>query len=376
MTKSAFYNGDNLLEAASDFELVIKSGEKYCDSSNRLSRLLSLLFAMRSAFTVCSSFVRMGGELPGPAKDGVAAGGFDSLEQEPLPTFNAVKKATEAVVAAVASNDWPVVRDSLAAMGVFTLCPSLLDQLSRMEGLAGNVSGRARLVFLIELALFAFELGDFNATRRYVKEAWSLDPSAWEMYTLCILEGLFAVAAGNSREAIRWLEKSINACQTDEHTSLYCGIRPPDFLLVQRLFERGERVAVLKHLAECKNVWQLPRMPMGTWIDLIERGEAPDFQEAGFAKGMSLPSCRLSLQWMRTRSLEAAKGPSPASPMPKSPAEVVEARKKLREDSERYISAKVTDAISYLDKGLAAPPDRPPSNPADPPLPSSPEPEA
>jgi len=366
--------GHELLEAATDFELVVKSGEQYCDNSKRLSRILSLFFGMRSAFAVRMSFDPMEG-LAKLAADGGRAE-CDYIEQMLLPALARVKSATQRLATAVASNNESGVMSAFAEMGVFALCPVPNEQLSRMERVAENISGRARLVFLIELALFAFELGDFNATRRYVKEAWTLDPSAWELYNLCVLEGLFAVDAEDDREAIRWLEKSINACQTDEHTSLNCGIRPPKFLLVQRLFERGETVAVLKHLAECKNVWQLPRMPMNTWIDRIERGEAPDFREAGFAKGMSLPSCRLSLQWMRARSLEAAKGPSPASPIPKSPAEVVAARKKLRKDCERYISAKVTDAISYLDNRLAAPPDPPRSNPADSSLPSSSEPEA
>src|SRR5208282_1077271 len=204
------------------------------------------------------------------------------------------------------------------------------------------------------------------AARKYVAEAWGFDPSAWELYNLCVLEGLFALDAGRTRDAIQWLEKSINACQTDEHTSLYCGVRPPNFLLVQRLFEQGERVAVLRHLTQCRNVWQLPRMPMGTWIDLIERGEAPDFQEAGFANGMNQPSCRLSLQWMRARSLDSAKGTRPARSNSKSPEEVVAARKKLAEDLNRYIGGRVSDTISYLDKELYAPPDQPPSTPSKP----------
>jgi hypothetical protein len=216
-----------------------------------------------------------------------------------------------------------------------------------MERLAGQVSGRPRLVFLVELALFAVELGDFDAARRYVTEAWGFDPSAWELYNLCVLEGLFALDAGKTGEALQFLEKSINACQIDEHASLNCGVRAPNFLLAQKLFERG---AVLRHLSDCKNVWQFSRMPMVKWIDLIEGGKAPNFQGSEVVKGMNQPSYKLDMQWMRARSLEGAKGASLASPTLKSPAEVAAARKRLLEDCDRHISAMVKEKIEYLDK--------------------------
>lgn len=340
--------GHELLEAANDFELVVKSGEKYCDNSKRLSSILSLFFAMRSAFAVRMSFDQMEGPaklMPKSDRDECCC-----IGEQLFPALARVKSAMERLATAVISNNESEVTSALAEMGVFALCPVPDEQLSRMERLAENISGRARLVFLIELALFGFELGDFDASRRYVTEAWGLFPSAWELYNLCILEGLFALDAGWNREAIRWLEKSLEACQADEHTSLYCGIRPPNFLLVERLFERGERIAVLEHLTQCRNVWQLPRMPMGRWINLIECGKTPDFQDSGFAKGMNQPSCRLSLQWMRARSLESAEEPRPAILNSKSPAEVVAARKKLADDLSRYLGGRVADTISYLDK--------------------------
>jgi hypothetical protein len=60
---------------------------------------------------------------------------------------------------------------------------------------------------LVELSLFAIELGDFDRTSKYVAEARALDPSAWELYNLCILEGLLALNVGKTYEAIQYLDK-------------------------------------------------------------------------------------------------------------------------------------------------------------------------
>ena len=294
MTAPKSHGGNELLEAATDFELVVKSSEMYCDSSKRHSQILSLFYGMWSAFKVSMSLGRPEGNLPETATDDEAGEG-DYVELVCLPTLHTVRSAREKLVTAVASNSWSETMNALSEMRIFALCPVSGDQMSRMERLASNVSGRARLVFAVELALFALEIRDFTAVRRHVTEAWDLNPSAWELYSLCVLEGLFALEAGKAREAIQWLEKSMDACQTDEHTSIRCGIRPPNFLLVQRLFEQGERVAVLSHLIQCRNVWQLPRMPMEGWINLIECGKKPDFQPSGFVKGLNQPSCRLSL---------------------------------------------------------------------------------
>jgi hypothetical protein len=69
---------------------------------------------------------------------------------------------------------------------------------------------------------------------------------------------------------------------------------------------------------------------------------------------------------MRARSLDAPNTPIPASSKAKSPEEVLEARRKLAEDMERYISGRVTDTISYLDTGSETLPTQPSPNPEEP----------
>ena len=344
---SGYHNRNELLEAVSDFERVVRSSEDLCKGGKRLARLLSVYFAMRSAFSI-RAILGLRDDCLAEAMD--EAGMDWGVEEESLPTLDAVRSATQRLFAAVASNNKVATVSALEEMGVLSLCPIPDEQLSRMERLAAHVAGRARLVFLVDLSLFSVELGDFDAARKYVTEAWGLDPSAWELYNLYMLEGLFALNAGEIDEAVRYLDRSLNACQIDEHASLNCGIRAPSFLLARKLFERGELSAVLKHLLDCKNVWQFSRMPMSNWIDLIECGKTPDFEDSEIVNGMNQPSYQLDMQWMRARSLEATKGPGPPSPIPQSPAEVVTARKKLLEDSSRRINAMVRERIEYLDE--------------------------
>jgi len=338
-----------LLAAVRDFELVVESSEKFCDSSRRLSRILSQFFAMRAAFSIRAAVALWAGNLHKGAAD-APSGRWDCPEPGGLPTIDIVRRATRQLSAAVASNHGVGVVDALEDMGVLALCPVLGEHLSRMERLAGNVSGRARLVFLVELSLLAVRLGHFDAASRYVSEAWSLDPSEWELYNLYVLEGLFALNAGRIRVAIQCLNESIDACQVDEHDSLNCGVRAPNFTLAEKLLEHGEQVEVLRYLLQCKNVWQSPRMQIGKWVELIESGATPAFQECEVIKLMNMSSYMLDKQWMRTRSLESSKGPSIAVPSRRSPEEVVAARKRLMRDCEDYISARVMERIRYLEE--------------------------
>jgi hypothetical protein len=361
--ESRSFNERELLEQATDFERVVKASARYCDNGSRLSRLLSTLFAMKSAFLVRASLGPRD-DLGEAATSGRAAV-WESIEQRGLPELSEVHRAVQQLAAAVASNNRVEVIQTLEAMGIFDLCPVPGEQLSSMEHLAGNVSGRARLVFLVELLLFAAEVADFNAMKKYVSEAWGLTPSGWELYNLCIFEGLFALEAGNLDEAVQFLEKSLRACQTDEHTLIGCGLRPPNFRLAQKLLDGGLRSTVLRHLVACKTVWQRSWIPIDEWINLIEDGQVPNFDSAEGLRGMSLPSCRLDLQWMRARSLDAAKVAGPPA-IARPLEEVVAAKQELLADVDRHISAKVKNAIGYLDQGLDNPPEQAPSNPVDP----------
>jgi tetratricopeptide (TPR) repeat protein len=362
---------DELLSAVVDFEYVIKSTEKECYGDVDWSQALCMLFAMRSAYSICMRLRQMDCVIPDPAKNGSETE-CRLVEQTSLPTLNTVRCAKQMLLDALEAGDGGATVMALEKMEVFALCPAPDEQLARMERIAGSVTGPVRVVFWIELALFAVERDDFNTAREYVTQAWGLEPSSWELYNLCVLEGLFALNAGNTREAVQFLERSINACQIDAHTSLHCAVRAPNFLLAQKLFEQGERIAVLNHLLECKNVWQWPTMPMNKWIGLIERGEIPDFHESNTVRTLNLPSSKIYMQWRRANFLDELKGLTLPRSKPQSPEEVVVARKVLKEKCERHISANVKEKIAYLDKELTALPDQPSSHPADPPEPSEP----
>src|SRR5712691_7225618 len=163
--KSGTYNEGELLEHANDFERVINASWKYCDLKSRLSFLLSMLFAMKSAFLLrsssgsCDDLDQLRTPVVGDDSESVARTG--------IPELNIVHRAVQKLAAAVASNSHVTAIGALRDMGVFALCPILDEQLCRMERLVKNVSGRPRLVFLVELSLFAAELGDFDAVRRY-----------------------------------------------------------------------------------------------------------------------------------------------------------------------------------------------------------------
>jgi hypothetical protein len=355
--KPRTYNEREFLERTSDFERVVKTSVKYCDASSHLSRLLGVLFAMESASLIRAS-LEAAGDLSEAAED------LREFERGSLPELDTVRRAVQRVTAAVASNNRVAVITALKEMGVFALCPIPDKQLWRMERVAKNVSGRARLVFLVELSLFAADTGNYDALRKYVIEAWSLDPNGWELHNFCTFEGLFALEAGSLDDSVRYLEKSLRACQADEHTLINCALRPPNFLLAQRLLERGARDPVLRHLVACKTVWQRSWMPMEKWINLIESGRTPDFDDSEGLKGMRLPSCRLDLQWMRARSLE--KPERLPQPSDVSFEEVIAAKEKLLANVDRYISTEVEEAIKYLDKGLDAPQGQLPANPSEP----------
>jgi hypothetical protein len=120
----------------------------------------------------------------------------------------------------------------------------------------------------------------------------------------------------------------------------------------------------MKHLLRCKNVWQYFSRQIDKWINLIEGGENPDFQASAILRGMN-SSSKLLTQWKHAGSLEEEQCSTTAITR-KSPAEVMTAREKLEADYQRLMSTNIRQKLEYLEKGLAGPPDKPPSSPADP----------
>jgi hypothetical protein len=327
-----------LVAAVKDFERVVKLSQRLSRTGNRSVAVLCLFYAMRSAFAIRAIF----GDQGGVVRTNSSSAEYRSVSWEDLPSLGPVQNATPKLIAAASLDDSAGMATALEEMGVLALCPMPQEQLSRMEVLAGNVTGRARLIPLVELSVLAAELGDYGKASKYVVESRTFDPSSCDLYNLCVVEGLIALNAGKIRDAVQHLDKSLVACRTDEYASLSCGVRAPNLALVQKLLERGERVEVLRHLSDCKDVWQVFRPQIDKWINLIEGGEIPNFQASRGVKAWNRASQKLAMQWLRVCSLGEVHDP----PNPKSPAEVMAGRERLR--AEYNMSAAIRKKLENL----------------------------
>jgi hypothetical protein len=220
---------DDVLHSAADFEGVVKLTEEIRVGGDRLAQTLSLFVASGAAFSIREDLQGAFGAEVLPASEAEDIGGAE----ETLPTVQTVREARCQLIEAVATKSVSEIIDALKRMSVFALSAAPHSQLSRIAHLAEEVSGGARLVFLVELSRFAVYRGDYKAGRAYAAEAWTFRPASCELYNLCMLEGIFALNDGKTVEAIRWLGDGIRACQVDEYASLTCGSRPPNFALMR-----------------------------------------------------------------------------------------------------------------------------------------------
>ena len=266
-----------------------------------------------------------------------------------LPKHDTVQKAAQDLLIAVSSEDEAAVSSALREMGVFSFCPAPEHVFPKMEKIASRVSTRARQVFLVDLSLFAARVADLQRAREYVHQARTFDPSSRELYNICVIEGLIALNDGRINETIQCLDSSMKACQADVDSSVQTSLLPPNLELAEKLLERGERTAVLRHLLECHNVWQRRRPQIEEWIRIIETGEKPDFQTVGIWGDAEHPSYRLNVQWMRACSLKNQLNPAKPK-IPMSPAQVLAEREKEMAEYEPLINARVKKALEYLEK--------------------------
>ncbi len=327
---------NSLSAAVKDFERLIKSSERPFMGDSRLTHALCVFYAMRAAFAIRAI-------LDYDARERLL--GIDSssanyptvLRETALPRLDIVHNAVQTLHAAATSHDRAGTVSALRDMGVLALCPMPEQQLSRMELVAENVVGRPRLIFLVELSVFAAELEDYRRAGRYALESRALNPSSCELYNLCIVEGLVALSAGQTREAVQHLDKSLTACQADEFASLSCGVRAPNLSLAEKLLEIGERIEVLRHLSECRDVWQLLPRPIDKWISVIEGGGIPKLQTSRSIRALSQPSQKLAMQTVRAHFLDnEADLTKQRSDVPMSRAEVLARREKLKAEYNRH----------------------------------------
>ena len=266
-----------------------------------------------------------------------------------LPNLRVVDSAAQRLRVAIDSLDHAEALEALHEMGVFSLCPSPNNQLLTLERITAGVMGRPRLVFLGDLSLFAVRLGHIRRAGEYAEQARSLAPIAWELYNICVVEGLVALDAGLVPDAVRLLRESIKACQADAHASLICGSRAPNFLLVEALLERGEHHEVIRHLTDCKRVWQIPQLRFDEWINQIEDGESPELHSSEIVRAMSRPWYALEAQCRQLDFLGVDVGAVVTDSNAKSPDEVAAERAQLVEEYMRHLDSVVAEKIRYLD---------------------------
>jgi hypothetical protein len=327
-----------------DYQIVIKDSEERCNQSVPSSREFFTFYAMKSAYLLVSLLEAEDFNLheSGLLSRNLGDGYVDEVQ---MPRLSDVVKLSSSTIEAFESGDQVSLLRLLQEIGVFDLCPRADEQLERMGRFSKRVGGIARLALLVELVRFASELLEHDALRGFLQEAWEWMPSGWELYNLYIAEGILLLDSEDWRGAVSCLEKSTDACLTDGSTSLSCGLRAPNFRLADGLLKAGYRASVLKHLAECQDIWRLRWMPMRDWIRAIESGETPDFLNSSVVAGMNLPSCRMFLQWMHTQTLVADYA-AQAPRMAKSRQEVMDERKMLTEDGRRFLSKRIKESLA------------------------------
>lgn len=278
-----------------------------------------------------------------------------------LPGYETVHTAAHDLLLAVAKNDEAAISGALEAMRVFSLCPNPEQVFSTLKDVVSRVSGPAQQVFLTDIALYAAHVGDFQRARNYIQLARTFEASSRELYDICVVEGLIALNAGDVEEAVRCSDNSTKACQADVDSSVQCALLPPHLEIAEGLLELDERVAVLRYLFECHNVWQSLRPRIEGWIHCIESEEVPDFRLP--ESGQDQASRRMLVQWMRACSLQ--RGLNPAKPRrTMSSAEVLAEREQRHSEYRPRIDALIKKQLKYLERDMAVSPDPPPSNPA------------
>lgn len=312
-----------LRKAINDYEKLIRSSELLCKKGGQLARVLSTFYAMWSAFAVRVRSEEWAEVISSTLDE--PRGENRSIDSESLPKLDTVQESAEKLIRGLTLCDTAAMYRVLEDMGVLGLCPTPGEQLARTEGVVQRVPGRRQMILLVELALIATELGHYDQAHRYATEAHAFHPSSWELYNLRTVEGLIALNANRRDESIECLRESILACQSDEYTLLSCGVRVPNLLLLQKLLCSGERVEVMRHLLECKNVWPFLGRQIDVWISSVKRGSIPDTQISGVLNSLNF-AYRLQMQWMRSLSLEDEQNSSSA----KSVNEAIAGRERLR----------------------------------------------
>ena len=334
----------DLASQLKNFELVRVLGERLSQKNDTSAHVIYTMFAMWCAFKIRICL--------GP--DQIDKFEYQ-LEDSPaelvrrivlLPSPNYIKRAADDLLSLETLNHPLLVSEALAKMGVLALCPSPPHQFAKMRQVADCMSSHTRVSALVELALFASDVEDYDLASEFAAEARSFSPAECELYSIYIVEGLAAFSKGMYIESARLMAQSVISCQCDEYASLACGARSLNLSLPEKLLSVGLRDEVKIYLLNCRDIWQSVRSQIDVWISLLSNGERPDFAASKAIRLMGTPSFRLMMQWDRTIFLEE-KSTSTADPLRvrKSRAEVLAGRERLRREHKRTMNPSADDGI-------------------------------
>lgn len=264
------------------------------------------------------------------------------------PDAESIGETALGLLHALDFRDEVAVLNALQSMGVLAFCSESEQVFERIEGVISRLDKRVWPLYLVDISLFAVEAGDFERAGEYARQAIACDPSSRELYDLRVIEGLVALNGGMIGEAIRYLDNSAQASQTDVDSSVQCALLPPNLELAGKLLRIGERIAVVRHLLECHNVWQSERPRIDEWIRAIECGENPDFQVAGGPVGSDRLTHRLKVRWMRACSLDMHLTPAKSRTQMSAARVLAERDARMAEHMAR-MDAHISRKLAYLD---------------------------
>jgi hypothetical protein len=294
---------DELERELRSFEEIVKLRLPRAETGRRVAVALRELYGIRAASRLMRCFRELCREEIGTAlevhreDDPFTLGSY-------LPTCGAIQNATPKLIKSIESKDWNQAVVALIEMEIPTLCCNPGQMFDRLEFVVGLTIGRARLVPLVELALFASEVGAYEKAERYVADAHSLAPEPPELHDLYTVDGIICLAADQVVSAMRYLAKSVEACGIDESARVTCGIRPFNLILAEKLLARGEKASVLAYLDRCKHVWSYEGKYITAWIESIKLDQKPNFFVSGIRNVLCKPATRIRDLVLRSTFLD------------------------------------------------------------------------
>jgi hypothetical protein len=333
----------DLASQLKNFELVTVLGERLCQKESTLAPVIYAIFAMWCAFRIQ---LCLGPEQIGKIEYQLE----ESLEEllrrvTVLPSPDSMRRAARDLVSLETLNHPSAIAGALEKMGVLALCPSPPHQFDRMRLVADCMSSYTRVSALVELALFASEVENYDRASEFAAEARSFSPCESELYSICVVEGLVAFSKGMYIEAARLMAQSVISCQCDEYASLACGVRSLNLSLPEKLLSVGLHDEVTNYLLNCRDIWQSVRPQIDVWISLLSNGERPDFGASKAIRLMGTPSFRLMMQWDRIVFLEENSRTADPLQIRKSRAEVLAGRERLRREHKRAKGTSADDGM-------------------------------